>query len=448
MNDRNDLTQGVIWKKLVLYFLPIAAGTLFQQLYNAVDAIIVGKFVGTAALAAVGGSPATLTNLLIGFFTSLSGGAGVVIAQHKGAKMHDRVSTEVHTSMTFCFLTGIILGALMIVFARPILVFLKTPADTLNEAVEYTRIYFCGCVFMLCFNMGSGILRALGDSRRPFYYLMVSCVVNIFLDLYFVIGLKMGVAGVAWATVIAQAVSAALVTVSLCISKEEDCRLRFRKLGIKWGVLGNMMKIGIPAGLQSAMYGVSNMILQTGVNTLGTVVVASWAMSGKLDGVYWATSSAFGTAVMNFVGQNYGAGRYDRVKASLKTGMKMFAGITVFLSSMILLLARPALHVFTNDPQVIDTTWLIVLYFVPFYLIWTVIEIFSGVLRGVGDAIKPVIIIALGVCLLRVIWVVTVFSIFHNLFTISICYPISWLVTGIALIVYYFKGSMFAKNNG
>ncbi len=445
MNSRNDLTQGVIWKKLIAYFLPIAAGTLFQQLYNAVDAVIVGKFVGTEALAAVGGSPATLTNLLIGFFVSLAGGAGVIIAQHFGAKEKERVSVEVHTSLTFCLLVGVILSVLLIVFASPVLRFLKTPADTLAQAVTYTRIYFTGTVFILVFNMGSGILRAIGDSGHPFFFLTVSCVTNIALDLYFVIGLGMGVAGVALATVAAQAVSAVCVVVSLCCSKEECCRLSVKKLGIKRRVLANMMRIGIPAGLQSAMYAISNMILQTGVNVLGTVVVASWAMSGKLDGVYWATASAFGTAVMNFVGQNYGAGRDDRIRQCVKTSFTLFTVITASLSALILLLARPALTIFTDDPAVIETTWKIITYFVPFYLLWTVIEVISGVLRGVGDAVKPVIIIALGVCLLRVIWVVTVFLANKTLFTISICYPISWAVTDVALIVYYFRGSPFAK---
>ena len=444
MENRNDLTQGVIWKKLIVYFLPIAAGTLFQQLYNAVDAIVVGKFVGTEALAAVGGTPATISNLLIGFFVALSGGAGVVIAQHYGAKDYERVSKEVHTSMTFCFLVGVVLSAAVISFAPPILRFLKTPADTMTDAVRYTRIYFTGCIFMLLFNMASGILRALGESKKPFYYLMVSCALNIGLDLYFVIGLKMGVAGVAWATVIAQAVSSVLTLLDLLRAKGEY-RLQIRKLGINGRILGSMLRIGIPAGLQSAMYAVSNMILQTAVNTLGTVVVASWAMSGKVDGVYWAVAGAFGTAVMNFVGQNFGAGRLDRVKECTKTGMIIFTGITAVLSGLLLLLAKPLLTVFTDDPAVIETTWEIITYFVPFYLTWTVIEIFSGVLRGVGDAVKPVIILALGVCVLRVVWVLTVYQIWHTLMIVSICYPISWAVTDVALLTYYFKGSIFAK---
>lgn len=428
----------------MIYFLPIVAGTLFQQLYNAVDAIVVGKYVGTEALAAVGGSPSTLINLLIGFFTALSSGGCVVIAQHFGAKRKDLVSREIHTSITFCFIAGAVLTAAVIATAPTILNLLKTPGDTLELAVKYTRIYFSGCIFMLLFNMGSGILRALGESRRPFLYLTASCIVNIVLDLFFVIVLRWGVEGVAWATVIAQGVSAVMVMADLCLAKNEY-RLCIKSLGMDLKILWEMMKIGIPSGLQSSMYGLSNMILQIGVNTLGTVVVASWAMCGKLDGVYWAAASAFGTAVTNFVGQNYGAGRGDRIKQSVKTSMILFAGMTVFMSAAILLVAKPVLHLFTNDPEVIETTWKLLTYFVPTYLLWTVIELFSGVLRGIGDAVKPMLIIAIGVCVVRVIWVLTVFKIWPTLFLISVCYPISWGVTDVALLIYYFKGSAFAK---
>ena len=444
MNDRNDLTTGVIWKKLILFFLPIAAGTIFQQLYNAVDAIVVGKFVGTEALAAVGGSPATFINLLLGFFVALSGGAGVVIAQRCGAKDGDMVSREIHTAVTFCFLIGIALFILVLFFAPEVLVLLKTPADTLKDAVLYTRIYFGGSIFMLLFNMGSGILRALGDSRRPFIYLLVSCLSNIILDLFFVIALDLGVAGVAWATVIAQGLSTILILINL--ARHDNYPLRLRLLGIDREALKEMLRIGVPSGLQSSMYGVSNMILQIGVNTLGTVVVASWSMCGKIDGIYWAISGAFGTAVMNFVAQNYGAHKTDRIKSCTRTGLKLFTIATLLLSTGILLLAKPVLHIFTDDPALMETTWKLLTYFVPTYILWTVIEIFSGVLRGVGDALKPFIILALGVCLLRVVWVLTVFQSFHTLFVISISYPISWAVTDVAMLLYYFKGSIFKRS--
>ena len=446
MVKNNDLTEGVIWKKLIIYFLPIAAGTLFQQLYNAVDAIIVGKFVGTEALAAVGGSPAIVSSLILGFFVSLCGGAEVVISQHYGAKNYERVRTEIHTSITFCFFTGIILSASVIALAPQILTLMKTPADTMKDAVLYTRIYFGGSVFMLIFNMGSGISRAMGNSRRPFYYLIVSCILNIVLDLFLVVRLHMGVAGVAVATVAAQGISAILVIITLFLNRE--CPLRLRLLGINRRVLGSMMRIGIPSGAQSAMYGISSVLLQSGVNTLGTVTVASWSMSGKIDGVYWAISTAFGTAIMNFVGQNYGANNRERVKKCVSTSTRLFSFVTIVICALLLLLSKAVIPVFTDDAAVRDTTWIIIVYFVPFYIFWTIIEVFSGVLRGVGDAVRPAIIIAVGICAFRLLWLATAFRIRPTLFILCICYPISWIITGIALLVYYFKFSKFAKKRG
>jgi len=436
----NDLTEGVIWKKLILYFLPIAAGTLFQQLYNAVDAVIVSRFVGTEALAAVGGSPATITQLLIGFFVALSSGAGVVIAQFFGAGEKEKITLGVRTSMLLCAAIGAILSVVMLFCATPVLVLLKTPAETVAAASSYMKIYFAGCIFMLVFNMGSGILRAVGDSRTPFIYMVVSCISNIILDLVFVVVFHMGVAGAAWATTIAQFISFILVVVRL-LRADECWRLDLSSLKINPFILKRMLSIGIPSGIQSAMYGFSNIILQIGVNSLGTVVVASWSMSGKIDGVYWAVSNAFGTAVMNFIAQNYGAGRFDRIRKCTKTGFAMLFTGTIIISGVILLAARPLLHIFTTDQAVIDTTWIIILFFAPSYAIWTVIEVFSAILRGIGDAVRPTIITALGVCVFRILWILTVFQWSSTLEVLCIGYPASWFVTDIALLIYYRKKS-------
>ena len=436
----SDLTEGSIWKKLILYFLPIAAGTLFQQLYNAVDAVIVSRFVGTEALAAVGGSPATLTQLIIGFFVALSSGAAVVIAQYFGSREQEKITIAVRTSVLLCVVIGAVLTIVMLFCADPVLRLLRTPEETLMQAGVYMRIYFAGSIFLLVFNMGSGILRAIGDSRRPFIYLVISCLSNIILDILFVVVFHWGVAGVAWATTIAQGISFLLVMIKLLRTKEYY-RLDLSSLKINMIILKRMLGIGIPSGIQSAMYGVSNIILQVGVNSLGTVVVASWSMSGKLDGVYWAVSSAFGTAIMNFVAQNYGAGKMDRIRACAKTGFLLFLGGTVVISGLLLLLAKPLLHIFTTDQGVIETTWFIMLMFVPFYVLWTVVETFSGILRGIGDAVKPTVITALGVCLLRIIWILTAFRISPTLMVLCICYPLSWLVTDVALLIYYKKRS-------
>jgi len=440
MNDRNDLTQGPIIRKLILFFLPIAAGMLFQQLYNAVDALVVGKYVGTAALAAVGGSSAMLVNLIIGFCTSLTAGASVVISQLYGARSRAKVSAAVQTSFLFCAVLGIFVGAAIVLLAAPLLRLLKTPADTFADALTYLRIFFAGSLFMLLYNMGSGVLRAVGNSRFPFLCLVVSCVLNIALDILFVITFRMGVAGAAWATVIAQGVSAALVCVRLLRSRNDDRLILNRNL-FDWSLFRSIMSIGIPAGLQSSMYGISNAILQIGINTLGTTVVASWAMTGKIDGAYWAVSTAYGSAITTFVAQCYGAGDQSRVREASRKGLVLFIFITLGSSTLLLSLGRPLLRLFSNDPAVISTTWDIMVYFVPIYILWSFVEHFSGVLRGMGDAVIPSVILGIGICAVRILWVVTVFAARPTLPVVCICYPVSWVVTDIAIMIYYRKKS-------
>ena len=435
MQMRNEFVEGPIVRKLVGFFLPIAAGTLFQQLYNAVDAFVVGKFVGTEALAAVGGSPAILSNLIIGFFVALTGGAAVVIAQLYGAQEYDRVSTAMGVSYRLCVWLGLGMGALVYLFSPQLLTLLKTPADTFDQALLYQRIYFLGAAFLLLFNMGSGILRSIGDARFPFLCLFVGCGLNIVLDVVFVIAFSWGVMGVAVATVLSQAVAALLVTGKLMRLKG-PFRLRFREKGDR-SLLKRMLRIGIPSGVQSSMYGLSNLLLQVGINTLGTVVVASWAMSGKVDGAFWAVTSAFGTALTTFVGQNYGAGKLDRIRDSARKSLLLMGGLTLAMSGLLLLLARPLLHLLTNDPAVIDTTWYIILLFVPFYIIWVPIEVFSGVLRGVGDVLTPSLILAGGICGFRILWLFTAFRLSPVLLTLCVCYPLSWVVTDIAIYLYF-----------
>ena len=437
--NRRDLTEGVVWKKLLLFFLPIAAGTCIQQLYNAVDGLIVGRFVGTTALAAVGGSSAQIINLLIGFFVAITSGASVVIAQIYGAGRTRDVQVAAGNAIAVFSLLGLILMAFGLVASPAMLRLLRTPEDTLRESILYLRIYFIGVPFVLVLNMQSNMLRAVGDSFSPFLYMVVGCVTNIVLDAVFVILLHWGVAGVAVATVIAQVLNMALLTLKLLRTKE-DYRLSFRQLQLKGVYLRNMLRLGIPSGLQSSMYAVSNMIIQIGVNSLGTVVVASWAMTSKTDGIYWAVSNALGAAITSFVGQNLGAGRQDRVKDCVKQGMLLSSVITVVISGLIMLLAMPLLHLLTTDEAVIATTYEMMTYFVPYYITWTLIEVLSAVLRGSGDAVRPVLIIGLGICLFRILWIVTLFQAIHTLPVLCLCYVASWVVTGLAMLIYYRKG--------
>lgn len=444
--QNQDLTTGSISKKLVLFFIPIAIGTLFQQLYNTVDAMVVSKFLGTQALAAVGGSAANIIALTIGFFVALTAGSSAVIAQLAGAKMEKEVSTAIHSAFTFSILAGIVLTAAGIPLARTVLTWMKTPEDTMQDSVVYLSVYFAGSVFMLLFNMGSSILQAVGDSKHPLYYLIVCCFCNIVLDLLFVAVFHMGIAGAALATVISQMVSSILI-LNRFRKMQEVYRLSFSKLRIDRRLMGQMLKIGIPAGLQASMYNISNLIIQIGINSLMTVTVAAWSMSSKVDGIYSCISTALGVAVMGFVGQNYGAGKIDRVRQTLRVSLKIFIPVTLVLSAVTLLFSKYCLHLFLDDQAVIDCTFEIMLYFSPFYIIWTTIEIISGALRGVGDALKPLIITVVGICVFRLLWVFFVFPHHHTLGGLTLCYPISWLITGIALVIHYIRHGWSSKKS-
>ncbi|MBO7662096.1 MAG: MATE family efflux transporter [Clostridia bacterium] len=443
-NERNDLTTGSVWKKLLLYFLPIAAGTIIQQLYNAVDGLIVGRFVGTDALAAVGGSSAQIINVLVGFFVAMTAGASVVIGQIFGAGRREELNQAVGNAVAALTLLGVLLGVFGFAAAPWLLRVLQTPAETIAGATLYLRIYFLGVPFVMILNMESSILRALGDSFHPFLFMMAGCLLNILLDLVFVLLCGWGIAGVAAATVAAQVLNAALLTVRLARG-EKTCRLQIRNLRLKGVYLINMMRLGVPSGLQSSMYSVSNTIIQVAVNSLGTVVVASWAMSGKTDGLYWAVISAMGAAITGFIAQNRGAGRMDRVRQCVRQGMMMAFGVTIGISALLMIFGIPMLRILTPDEAVVKTTYEIMTYFVPFYFTWVPVEVLSAVLRGAGDAVYPVVIIGIGICLFRVIWIVTVFAHFGTLFSLCLSYAVSLVITGIALAVYYRKGKWMTR---
>lgn len=438
MKAQTDLTTGPILKQLFIFFLPIAAGSFLQQLYSAVDALVVSRYVGTVALAAVGGSAARVVDFLIGFCVALANGAAVVISQFYGAKRFEDVKKSIHTSYLFCVLLGIALSIVVFIFTPQILRFLKTPEDTFNGAAIYMRIVFSGALFTLIYNMGASSLRALGNSRFPFICLALTCVLNTALDILFVAVLKFGINGAAWATVISQAISAIFVTFAL-MRVDSEFSFSFKELRITKPILPRMMRIGIPAGIQSAMYSISNVILQVGLNTLGTVVIASWALSGKIDGLFWVVSNAFAAAVCTFVGQNYGAGRIDRIKEGVRKGFLLFLGLTIAMCTFILLIARPLLHLFTPDEAVIETTWFIIMFFVPTYIFWIVIDMLSGVMRGLGDTLIPTIITGVAICGFRIIWVLTVFHAFPTLAVICACYPLSWILGDIGIFIHYKK---------
>ena len=437
--ENMNLTEGSVWQKLLVFFLPIAAGTIIQQLYNAVDGLIVGRFVGTNALAAVGGSSAQIINVLVGFFVAMTAGSSVIIGQLYGAGRREDLNRAIGSAVTVMGLFGLVLMALGLIISPGLLRLLNTPAETIEDAVLYLRIYFLGVPFLMVLNMESGILRAVGDSFHPFLFMIVGCVLNIVLDVVFVVLFGWGVAGVAVATVTAQGVNTALLTRQLA-RQDQEYRLTVRELGVKRVYLSNMLRLGIPAGLQSSMYSLSNMTIQVAVNSLGTVVVASWAMSGKTDGFFWAISNAMGAAITSFIAQNYGAGRTDRVRQCVKQGLIMHFIVTIVVSAGLMLTAIPLLRLLTPDEAVVETTYRVMSYFVPFYFTWVLVEVLSAVLRGIGDVVYPVVIIGIGICLFRVIWVLTVFAHFGTLLSLCLSYTASWTITSIALMIYYRKG--------
>lgn len=442
-STQNQITEGVIWKQILIFFFPIVVGTLFQQLYNTVDAVIVGRFVGKEALASVGGSASVISYQVIMIFTGLASGASVIISQCYGAKDSERLDRGIHTAFAFSILASIGISILGWFLTPWLLAIMKTPADILQDSILYLRIFFLGIISTLIYNMGSSIMRAIGDSKRPLYYLIVCCFANIFLDLLFVVVFKMGISGAAIATVIAQTISAGLVIHALCTSYD-DLKLNLRKLSIDFRVLKSELRIGLPASLQSCMYGLTNIIIQTAVNGFGTDTTAAWGAFGKMDSIFWAVSGAFGITISTFAGQNYGAGKQQRVYKSLRICLLLSLLINGSILVFMMLFAEPLFTLFTGDATVIQIGVYMLLHIVPSYLIYIFVEIFTGVLRGIGDVFVPTIITIFGICGVRLPWILIMTSIHNELWVILVSYPLAWAATALLLVPYYFyrKGKL------
>ena len=432
----NRITEGVIWKQLLLFFFPILLGTFFQQLYNAADAMIVGRFVGKEALSAVGGGTGTIIQVLVGFFVGLSSGATVVISQYYGAKRAEMVEYAVHTAVAFSLAAGALMMIAGIVAAPAVLEAMDTPADVLEPSIIYIRIYFAGLIGNLIYNMGSGILRAVGDSKRPLYFLIASCMTNIVLDLLFVVVFHMGVAGAAAATIISQALSAALVIWVLMRTKDMY-RLELKKIRFDGIMFARIIRIGLPAGLQSIMYSLSNLMIQASVNALGTDTVAAWTAYSKIDSVYWMIINAFGIAATTFVGQNFGAGKKDRVRKGIRVCMGLSFGSTIILSFLLYTVGGSFYSLFTADAAVTEIGVEMLKFLAPFYFTYVSIEILSGALRGVGDCWVPMLMSCIGVCVLRILWIVAVVPLRRDIYNIMFSYPLTWTVTSVLFVLYY-----------
>lgn len=429
-----QITEGVIWKQILVFFFPILLGTFFQQMYNTVDTIIVGRFVSTQALAAVG-TTGPLVNMINGFFTGLSSGATVILAQFYGAENRDGVRRAMHTGITLSLILGLTITALGCGFGPTVLGWMKTPEECIGDASLYVRIYFAGAVASMLYNMEAGILRAMGDSRRPVLSLIAACLVNIVMDLVLVVGLRMGVAGAALATVLSQIVSAAMLLVILLREKEDP--LRLKELGIDGGLLGRILLIGVPAGLQMVMFDLSNTLIQSGVNSFGSVVMAAWTAYTKTDALTWMVSGAFGVAITTFVGQNYGAHKFGRVRQSVRVCLAMSIGTVGLISLVLVVFRRFIMGIYTEDAQVIETGAYIIGIIEPFAAAFMPVEIFAGTMRGMGDSVKPTAIVCLTVCVVRVLWLATVVRRYHVLRMLCVCYPMTWVLAAVVFLAVY-----------
>ncbi len=442
--DHSGITEGSIWKPLLGFFFPIWLGTFFQQFYNTADAMIVGRFLGTSALAAVGSS-SSIVSLLVGFFTGLASGASVVIAQYFGARDRERVSASVHTAILMALSCGIFFTIAGIASARWILGIMNTPEDIMDSAMTYIRVYYMGLIPLMLYDMGTSILRAIGDSRRPLYFLIASAVTNILLDLLLVAVIPMGVAGAALATVISEILACALTLLCLVKAHGESYQLRMSLMKIHPMRLREMLRLGLPAGLQSILYTVSNMVIQASINSFGTATVASWTVYGKVDFVYWMTVNAMGLSVTTFSGQNFGARKYDRMKKGTLVGLGILAILTVIISAAMLLLAKPLLGLFTSDREVMEITLDMMYFLVPTYLTYICVEVFSGAVRGAGDVVAPTLMTCFGVCILRVLWVLVAVPLNRTVVMVEWSYPITWTVTSLMYLIYYFQGGWLRR---
>ena len=437
-SQNNLMTEGSIVKSLLLFALPLIFGNLLQQLYNTADSIIVGNFVGANALAAVGSSGSPIY-LLIGFSQGLAVGAGVVVSQFLGAKDHREAQEAVHTSLAIAVIMGLLLTVGGIACGRALLVAMNTPAEVLGDAVTYIRIYFGGVLFSVVYNMTAGILNAAGNSRRSLIYLAWASVTNIVLDLVFIVIFRMGVAGAAIATDISQLVSCVL-SLRFLIKSTDDCRVIPRAIRLHKKMAARIIRVGLPTGIQNMVISFSNVLVQASVNSYGAAAMAGFAAYMKIDGFNILPVSSISMAATTFVGQNYGAGRLDRVKKGTWVTLAMGLVYTLATGALLLLGQDAIMHLFTNDETVVFFGEAAMHWFCPFYFLLSILHGLAGAVRGTGASIPPMVVLLVSLCLFRIVWIQWVLPLFSGIEGVFILYPVSWALGAGLMILYAWKG--------
>ena len=435
----NGITEGVIWKQLIIFIVPIFFQSVFQQLFGIADAVIVGKGIGTYALGAINAT-SNLVRLFLNFFIGLCSGAATVTGQAWGAKDSGRISRSVHTGMAFAMTGGLLSAGFCVPMTPLFMKFMRVPADMLSYSSAYTRIIFLGFFGVFVYDLGAAVLRAIGDSKRPFYYLIAALGLNIFLDLLFVLVFRWGVTGAAAATALSQLLSAALVTLRLCRT-DNDAKLFIGKIRFHRAELRDLIRFGIPNGISGVFYSIANIAVQTTVNSLGSDIITGWSIHVKIDALVWSIYSAFSISAATFTAQNYGAGRMDRVKKSVGTCLRVCASVIIPVCLLIFIFVRPLAHMFVNDETVIDYAVYVCRFMAPFYILYMPGELLSASMRGCGETFRPMLLALIGTCGFRVMWVIMLHVLTEpSLFNVTLCYPLSWLFHSALVILYYLFG--------
>lgn len=433
-SKNNLMTEGNILKQIILFSIPLILGNFLQQMYNTVDSIIVGNYIGSNALAAVGSST-SLIALLIGFSQGIAVGAGVVISQLLGAKNKKDAKIAIHTALSLSIILGLILTIVGIFLSPQILRLMKTPSEVMIESISYLRIYFVGVIFNIIYNMSAGILNASGNSKIPLIYLGIASVTNIVLDLILIVILNMGVEGAAIATDISQVVSCVLALLFL-IRVNADYKVSLREIRIHKNMAARIIKIGLPTGIQNMVISFSNVLVQSSVNVFGAKAIAGFGAYMKIDGFNILPVLSFSMAITTFAGQNYGAGNFNRIKKGMWLTLIIGFAYTIFTSIFLLTFSNQVIGLFTKDIQVIEYGILAMKYFCPFYFLLSILYGLAGTIRGVGKPIPPMLVLLTSLCLFRIIWIQFILPLFSNITSIFILYPVSWTL-GVTLMVIY-----------
>lgn len=435
-NNKNTLlmTQGNIWKLLITFSIPLIIGNLLQQMYNTADSIIVGNFVGSNGLAAVGSGTA-LINLIIAFAQGASVGAGVVVSQYIGADKKDKIKISVHTSICISIILGLILSLLGIFASPSLLIMMKTPKVVLKSSILYLQIYCGGLIFNVIYNMATGILNAAGNSKKPLVYLAIASFTNIILDLLFIKIFKLGVMGAAIATDISQAISC-ILAIGYLLKVKSDYKLYIKDLKINKETAVKIIKIGLPTAIQNMVISFSNVLVQSSVNAYGATAMAGYAAYLKIDGFNILPVLSISMAVTTFTGQNVGANRLDRVKKGMYSSLIMVLVYTVFIGAVLLIFSHQVLGLFTHSAQVIMYGQLAMKYFCPYYFLLGILNVLAGTVRGTGKGIPPMIILLFSMCIFRILWIKIALPFYSSIDGVFILYPISWLVGAILMILY------------